>query len=136
GCVASGCDGDEDCGDPAMPFCVSGACSAGCDGPEDCANPDFPLCINNVCSVDCVARGGRLAFQSDRDGDDDMLVMFADGFGVEQVLPTMVNERAPRWSPDGGKLAFLSDDDADLDVYVLDVASPSPINISNNTVPD
>lgn len=135
-CAAEGCDGDEDCGDPNAPFCVAGTCSAGCDGNEDCTDPDFPLCIAGVCSVDCEARGGRIVFHSDRDGDDDLFVMFADGFGPVPVLPSSDNERNARWSPDGTTLAFLSDDDADLDVYAMNLAAASPENLSVNTVED
>ncbi len=135
-CVAEGCDGDEDCHDAATPHCVSGACSAGCNGPEDCTDPDFPLCIANVCSVDCEARGGRIAFQSNRDGDDDVFVMFADGFAPVPMISNAANEGTPRWSPDGTRLAFSSDDDSDLDVYVTDFSATSPLNLSNNVDTD
>lgn len=135
-CVAQGCDGDEDCSDSTRPFCVVGACSAGCDGDEDCLDPDLPRCLDNVCSVDCEARGGRIVFQSNRDGDDDLFVSFADGFGATSIMPTSSNEGEARWSPDGRKLAYLGDDDGDVDVYVIDETDPRPLKLSENSSED
>ncbi len=91
-CATSGCDGDEDCNDANLPHCIAATCAAGCDGNEDCTDADFPLCLAHVCSVDCNARGGRIAFDSDRDGPDDLFVMFADGFGPIRPFPTDRNE--------------------------------------------
>jgi TolB protein len=135
-CQSTGCDGDEDCTDPSLAHCVSGACTAGCDGNEDCTDPDFPLCTGGVCNVDCEAREGRIVFHSDRNGSEDLVLMFADGFGPSPLVSSAAIEREPRISADGTKVAFLSDDDADLDVYVLVIGAQTSTNVSNNTVGD
>ena len=66
--------------------------------------------------------GSRIAFVSDRDGEDEIYVMSQDGEGTPEQLTDGGNAMryAPVWAPDGDQLAF-SDKDGRL--YVLDVAS-------------
>lgn len=66
--------------------------------------------------------GSRIAFVSDRDGEDEIYVMSQDGVGTPEQLTDGGNAMryAPVWAPDGGRLAF-SDKDGRL--YVLEVAS-------------
>ncbi len=56
------CRGDEDCDQPAAPFCVGGSCvpcgdSVAADPDSACAqlDPTKPLCVNDAC-VECTAR--------------------------------------------------------------------------------
>jgi TolB protein len=65
--------------------------------------------------------GSRIAFASNRDGDDDIYVMDADGRNVRQLTDVPLwFERSPVWSPDGTRIAFVSDRDYDYDIYVMD----------------
>lgn len=64
--------------------------------------------------------GRRLAFVSDRDGDDEVYVMSADGTGVRQLTRNGrgVLDQAPAWSPDGRTLVFTSTrDGGEPEVY-------------------
>ena len=66
--------------------------------------------------------GSRIAFVSDRDGEDEIYVMPQDGSGEAEQLTAggEAMRYAPVWSPDNERLAF-SDKDGKL--YVLEVAS-------------
>ena len=60
---------------------------------------------------------GRIAFYSDRDGDEEIYVMNADGSDAQQLTHNDSNDRYPAWSPDGTRIGFISDRDNDLDIY-------------------
>ena len=65
---------------------------------------------------------GRIAFVSDRDGDNEIYVMNADGSGLVQLTENDSNDSSPAWSPDGKRIAFVSDRDNDVkshDIYVM-----------------
>jgi dipeptidyl aminopeptidase/acylaminoacyl peptidase len=51
----------------------------------------------------------RIAFTSDRDGNDEIYVMDADGSNQTNLTSNSADDEAPSWSPDGSKIAFISD---------------------------
>jgi hypothetical protein len=58
-------------------------------------------------SFDVVAPGsGRIAFASNRDGNNDIYSMNADGSGVVRLTFHLQYGGDPAWSPDGTKIAF------------------------------
>ena len=48
----------------------------------------------------------QIAFTSDRDGDEEIYVMNADGSGLRQLTQNEEPDAEPTWSPDGQQLAF------------------------------
>src|SRR5205814_1712191 len=60
------------------------------------------------------ADGAKIAFQSNRSGQDEIWVMAANGTSPQQITTT--RGRRPAWSPDGTKLAF----EHDGDVWTID----------------
>ena len=52
--------------------------------------------------------GERIAFVSERDGDQDIVVMAADGSAQFDVSDDPVVDDAPAWSPDGRSIAFVA----------------------------
>ncbi len=60
---------------------------------------------------------GRIAFYSDRDGDDEIYVMNADGSDLVQLTENDSDDHDPAWSPDGGRIAFTSERDNDSEIY-------------------
>jgi len=51
--------------------------------------------------------GKRIAFVSDRDGDDEIFVTGIGGGSATQLTHDATNEMEPTWSPDGKQIAFV-----------------------------
>lgn len=64
--------------------------------------------------------GKRIAFQSSRDGNNEIYIMAADGSGQVNLTRNAAGDVSPAWSPDGSKIAFVSDRDGDEDIYIMD----------------
>jgi Tol biopolymer transport system component len=50
--------------------------------------------------------GRRVVFTNDRDGDEELYVINADGSGMKAITDNGLNDWDPGWSPDGRKLVF------------------------------
>ena len=62
---------------------------------------------------------GKILFVSDRDGNNEIYVMNADGTGQTRLTFNAANDNNPKWSPDSTKIVFTSDrDDPNYDIYV------------------
>jgi Tol biopolymer transport system component len=83
---------------------------------------------------------GRIAFQSDRDGNWELYLMPAPACGVDtgqhrgsqaqstpgdngpiRLTHSSAEEWLPKWSPDGSRLGLVSNRDGDWGLYLLDV---------------
>ena len=76
--------------------------------------------------------GGRIAFQTDRDGNEEIYVMGCDGSGQVNLTNNSATDKQPSWSS-GGKLAFSSNRNASggYDIYLLTL---SPWGIERLTI--
>ncbi len=63
----------------------------------------------------------KIAFVSDRDGNDEIYMMDYDGAGQTRLTFNKVMDYAPAWSPDGARLAYMSYQRLASEIYVLDV---------------
>lgn len=79
---------------------------------------------------------GRIAFVSDRDGDQEIYVMNADGSGLTNLTDSPAEDNRPVWSPDGSQIAFVSDRDGQRDVYLMNADGSSQTNLTNNSALD
>lgn len=61
---------------------------------------------------------GRIAFQSDLDGDNDIYVLTKDG--LARLTDDPGSDEFPKWSPDGRRLAFSSNRSGRFQIYVMD----------------
>ena len=63
--------------------------------------------------------GRRIAFGSDRDGNNEIYVMDADSSNIRRLTHTSDKERTPAWSPDCKQIAFVSDRGGNWGIYVI-----------------
>ncbi|MEJ8566925.1 TolB family protein [Elongatibacter sediminis] len=77
--------------------------------------------------------GGRIVFQSNRSGSNQIWVMNQDGSGLEQLTHRGgQGAETPRWSPDGSRIvyaAYLGPDDND--VFVMDADAGNPRQVTD-----
>jgi Tol biopolymer transport system component len=86
------------------------------------ADPPTPT-PQPVVSQPPAAKSGldKIAFVSDRDGNQEIYVMNADGSGVTRLTNNPAEDHSPVWSPDGGTIAFVSTRDGNSEIYLMAV---------------
>jgi TolB protein len=82
--------------------------------------------------------GGVIAFQSDRDRQDEIYVMNADGSEQRLLISNRwALDSMPAWSPDGTLIAFRSNRAGYVDVYVISAEGGSlPQQLTHNAESD
>ncbi len=78
----------------------------------------------------------KIAFTSDRDGDNDIYLMDADGSSVVQITDDPSDDRGATWSPDGQRIGFDSDRDGDYEIYSMDRDGSNLVQLTDNTATD
>ncbi|MBV6399945.1 MAG: Protein TolB [Anaerolineales bacterium] len=63
--------------------------------------------------------GNRLAFVSDREGNEEIYLISPDGTGIVNLTNNPGNDFNPVWSPSGRYIAFLSTRDGLFSLYVM-----------------
>jgi len=76
--------------------------------------------------------GTRIAFQSTRDGNEELYIMAADGTGVTRLTNNAVFDGEPAWSPDGTKIAFQSTRDGNAQIYVMNPDGTGVTRLTND----
>lgn len=61
---------------------------------------------------------GRIIFQSDLDGDNEIYILTVAG--VRRLTDNTWDDRYPRWSPDGKRIAFSANPKGNFDLFVMD----------------
>jgi hypothetical protein len=65
------------------------------------------------------ATNGRIAFVSNRDGNNEIYSMEPDGGDLRNLTNDPASDTEPAWSPHGSTIAFISDRDGIPDIYVM-----------------
>jgi TolB protein len=74
---------------------------------------------------------GRIAFETNRDGNREVYLMNADGTGQTNLTNNAAQDIEPAWSPDGTKIAFSSDRSGDYEIYVMgETGSATPTRLT------
>ena len=76
--------------------------------------------ILTLTAIACAEQDARITFISDRDGNEEIYVMNADGSDVTRLTHTDGHIVGyPTWSPDGRRIAFSSDQGGNQEIYVM-----------------
>ena len=78
----------------------------------------------------------RIAFVSDRDGNDEIYVMNVDGSGVTRLTDNNAEDHVPAWSPDGRRIAFVSDRDGNNEIYVMNANGSGVTRLTDSNAED
>jgi Tol biopolymer transport system component len=100
----------------------------------DVASTDAPAQIEDPTATPIPAATGHIIFVSDRDGQNRIYIMNADG--TTQTALTSGEEETPQLSRDGNRLAFVSTVDNNKDVYVYDFNSNSLFRVTDDPAND
>ena len=75
---------------------------------------------------------GWVAFDSDRDGDQEIYRMRYDGSEVTQLtFNTGVYDVSPDWSPDGEQIAYVSSLTGEGEIYVMDADGSDQLKLTD-----
>ncbi len=80
--------------------------------------------------------GRRIAFVSDRDGNDGIYLMAADGTHVTRLTRNAGRNVDPVFSPDGRWIAFVSSRDGNEEVYMMRADGTRQTNLSRRPAYD
>ena len=76
--------------------------------------------------------GKHIAFTSDRDGNEEIYVMEADGSNPRRLTDDRADARSPSWSPDGKHIAFTSNRDGNEEIYVMEADGSNPRRLTDH----
>ena len=76
----------------------------------------------------------QIAFSSNRNGNQEIYVMDADGGNLRKLTNDLFfNNWDPSWSPDGKRIVFVSERDGNSEIYVINAGGAwQPRRLTNN----
>jgi Tol biopolymer transport system component len=74
----------------------------------------------------------RIIFLSNRDGNNEIYSMLADGSGVVRITNDPSIDFEPALSKDRQKIAFMSNREGHVDIFVMNVDGTNPTNITSD----
>lgn len=80
--------------------------------------------------------GQRVAFVSDRDGNQEIYVVNIDGSSLRRLTYTSAPDKWPVWSPDGQRIAFDSERDGNREIYVMHADGSGVFRVTNHWAED
>ena len=80
--------------------------------------------------------GSRVAFSSDRSGNQEIWVCNGDGSNPVQLTSLESSSGTPRWFPDGRRLVFDSQKEGQAEIYVIDTETRVPLRLTSDPSDD
>lgn len=107
--------------------------------PPVTAQPDTPpVTLPPVAPPTVVApkATGKIVFHSNRDGNDEIYSMRADGTEQERLTNNKANDGGAVISPDGRLIAFTSNRDGNLEVYAMNADGSNQYRVTSHPAND
>ncbi|MGH3684817.1 MAG: DPP IV N-terminal domain-containing protein [Pseudonocardiaceae bacterium] len=82
------------------------------------------------------ASDGKIVFQSDRDGNNEIYLMNADGSNQTRLTSNPAADTQPALSPDGARIAFASTRDGNSEIYVMKADGTGLTRLTNDPAAD
>ncbi|MGH3771572.1 MAG: hypothetical protein ACRDRW_09285 [Pseudonocardiaceae bacterium] len=82
------------------------------------------------------ASDGKIVFQSDRDGNNEIYLMNADGGNQTRLTNNPAADTQPALSPDGTRIAFASTRDGNSEIYVMKADGTRLTRLTNDLASD
>jgi WD40-like Beta Propeller Repeat len=79
---------------------------------------------------------GKIVFQSDRDGNNEIYLMNADGSNQTRLTNNPAADTQPALSPDGARIAFASTRDGNSEIYVMKADGTGLTRLTNDPASD
>src|SRR5437870_5394045 len=79
---------------------------------------------------------GKIAFVSNRDGNNEIYTMNVDSTGVARLTVNVASDVNPTWSPDGTKIAFVSNRDGNYEIYIMNTDGTGATRLTSNAASD
>jgi dipeptidyl aminopeptidase/acylaminoacyl peptidase len=112
------------------------ACGPGQAAPESSPTQLFVPADTPVPPAATPTGEGRIAFDSDRDGNAEIYLMNADGTEATRLTDNPAGDAFPSWSPDATQIAFSSYRDGNRELYVMNADGSGQTNLTNNPADD
>jgi dipeptidyl aminopeptidase/acylaminoacyl peptidase len=82
-------------------------------------------------------KNGKIAFESNRDGNYEIYSMNSNGTGLERLTNNPTDDFNAAWSPDGNKIAFTSLRDGNREIYSMNSNGKGlVVRLTNNPAED
>jgi len=95
------------------------------------------IVINTACSgIATKSLTGRIVFVSNRDGNQQIYIMNADGTNQTRLTKNSATDANPKPSADGKKIVFDSNRDGNPEIYVMNADGSSLVQLTFDTYPD
>ena len=96
----------------------------------------YSVALNTTCTLSAAVTG-RIAFVSNRDGNDEIYVMKADGTGLRRLTNDPAEDLEPAWSSDGTQLAFVRQrSGSNFEIYKMNADGSGVTRLTRNSAMD
>jgi dipeptidyl aminopeptidase/acylaminoacyl peptidase len=95
----------------------------------------YTVAVNTTCMLARVT--GRIAFVTNRNGNDEIYLMKPDGSGVRRLTNDPAKDLEPAWSSDGAQLAFVRQQSgSDLEIYKMNADGSGLTRLTQDSATD